>query len=150
MDHDRFDDLTRALATTTTRRQFLKTLAGGVAGGLLAFLGVGEAAANDNDNDDCKRNGKKCKKNKQCCSGNCQDGRCAAACSPGQVRLSNGTCVTPCGGGCDATHCACGICYCLRNLCGAGETATTCSSDTDCPRGQFCNPGDGHCAAVTC
>jgi hypothetical protein len=45
MDPHRFDDLTRALATTPSRRQFLKTLAGGAAGGLLAFLGVGEAAA---------------------------------------------------------------------------------------------------------
>ena len=35
MDHDRFDDLTRVLATTTSRRQFLKLLGGGLLAGLL-------------------------------------------------------------------------------------------------------------------
>jgi len=73
MDPHPFDDLTRALATTASRRQFLKTLAGGAAGGLLAFLSIGEAAA-----DPCKRNGKPCKKHSQCCSGNCANGTCAA------------------------------------------------------------------------
>src|SRR5690242_92327 len=78
MDHDRFDDLTRALATTRSRRQFLKTLAGGAAGGLLALLGVGEAVADDL----CKPLGKKCKKSKQCCSGNCTGGICVVATCP--------------------------------------------------------------------
>ena len=47
MNHDRLDDLTRTLATTTTRRSFLKTLAGGAAGALLASFGVGKVAAKD-------------------------------------------------------------------------------------------------------
>ena len=72
MDHDRFDDLTRALATTRSRRQFLKTLAGGATGGLLALLGVGAAAADDT----CKPVGKKCNKDGQCCSGLCTDRVC--------------------------------------------------------------------------
>jgi hypothetical protein len=45
MNDNRFDDLTRALVTTTSRRQFLKTLAGSAAGCLLVACGSGEAAA---------------------------------------------------------------------------------------------------------
>src|SRR5206468_379691 len=45
MDHDRFDALTRALATTTTRRQFLKTLAATTLGGLLGLSGLGTSLA---------------------------------------------------------------------------------------------------------
>ena len=78
MDQDRFDDLTRALASTTSRRTVLKTLAGSAAGGLLALLGVHEAAADDT----CKPTGKKCRKGAQCCSGNCEAGVCAPACTP--------------------------------------------------------------------
>ena len=63
MDHDCFDDLTRTLTTSMSRRQALKLLGGSLAGGLLAFLGVGEAAADDT----CKRNGKTCKNDDQCC-----------------------------------------------------------------------------------
>ena len=73
MDQDRFENLTRALATATTRRQALKTLAGGAAGGLLALLGMGEASAAG-----CQKTGKKCKAHKECCSGNCVNGVCCA------------------------------------------------------------------------
>jgi hypothetical protein len=78
MDYNRFDDLTRTLATTTSRRGFLKTLAGGAAGGMLALLGIGEAAAKD-----CTKTGKKCKDNKECCSGLCSNGTCVSCLPPG-------------------------------------------------------------------
>ena len=76
MDQDRFDDLARTLASTTSRRTVLKSLAGGAAGGLLALLGVGEAAA---DPAGCKRNGQKWKEPSQCCSGTCANGTCVVA-----------------------------------------------------------------------
>ncbi len=41
MRHDRFDDLTKALARGVSRRDALKLLGGSAAGGLLALLGVG-------------------------------------------------------------------------------------------------------------
>jgi hypothetical protein len=188
MDH--FDEWTKTLARSTSRRDALKTLAGGTVGGLLALLGVGEAAAAD-----CKRNGKACKKNSHCCSGNCasgtcaplcpsppactntcpcpsgqtcvngtccnnanvcgsvccaacstcQDGSCVSSCDSGKVCLSNGTCATPCAsanGFCDGNRCGCGGCLCDRLLCGGAQTDTPCSSDNDCPSGQFC---DGIC-----
>ncbi len=87
MDHNRFDDLTRALAQGTSRRQALRLLGGSLAGGLLAALGVGQVAAEDT----CKPNGKKCRKDAQCCSKNCVDGTCAA-CPAGRT-LCDGECV---------------------------------------------------------
>jgi hypothetical protein len=156
MDQDRFDNLTRALARGTSRRQALKLLGGSLAGGLLSFLGVGDAAA-----DDCKRNGKACKKNKQCCSGNCADGFCAplcppcdacstcsggtcvSRCGPGQDCLGNGTCATPCTTNVDCPGCtACapdvsGVNYCANNT----PDIVICTSDSTCPEGQFCGQG---------
>ena len=101
MDGRRFDDLTRSVAT---RRSVVKSLAGGVAGGLLALVGRGHVAA-----DGCKAAGKRCKKGSQCCSGVCEpesDSRstahsesvCAAACAHGQVSDGAGgcTCAAPC------------------------------------------------------
>ena len=54
MDHNRFDDLTRAMAVAPSRRQFVKTVLGGIAGGLLASLGLGQAQAGGGNNDCAK------------------------------------------------------------------------------------------------
>jgi len=96
LDHDRFDDLARTLATGTSRRQALKLLGGSLTGGLLAALGVGTAVA-----DECKRNGKPCKKDSQCCSGTCPNGtqvplgqRYSCVCTNGEVQY------------CDAAGCS--------------------------------------------
>jgi hypothetical protein len=131
MDHERFDDLTRALATSTSRRQFLKTLAGGAAGGLLALLGIGEAAADDT----CKPNGKKCRKNAQCCSNNCVSGTCAA-CPSGQ-RLCNGSCI-PQNDCCTNADCA------SDQICQNGTCVTPCTAN-----GGICG-GDGDCCSGNC
>ncbi len=78
MDHSRFDDLTRALATTHSRRQFLKTFAAGAAGGLLAALGGGQAAAKP-----CKKLGKRCSTYLDCCSGVCHHNTCTSCLTAG-------------------------------------------------------------------
>ena len=44
MANDRFDDLARGFASGMSRRQALKLLGGSLAGGWLAFLGVGTFA----------------------------------------------------------------------------------------------------------
>jgi hypothetical protein len=49
-DGRRFDELSRALATSASRRSVVKRLAGGIAGGLLGLLGVAPARAQDEDN----------------------------------------------------------------------------------------------------
>ena len=51
MDGHRFDDLTRSLATSATRRQTVRLMAGGAAAGLLAVLGAGRATAKCKEDD---------------------------------------------------------------------------------------------------
>ena len=45
MDHERFDNLTRTLATHTSRRQVLKLLGGSIAGAVFAAFGGSTAQA---------------------------------------------------------------------------------------------------------
>jgi hypothetical protein len=100
MASSKFDELTRALATSTSRRQTLKTICASVLGGALAFGGLGTALAakggckctTDADCDppkvaqksacdthtcqnyvcSCRSSGTgKCSQDKECCSGSC-------------------------------------------------------------------------------
>ena len=85
----------------------------------------------------CLANGSTCSGNGACCSGICCQGTC---CASGQVCLSNGTCATPCATGCAG----CGGCfvdvngesYCAFTL--STFPPTSCTTDSQCPRGQFC------------
>jgi hypothetical protein len=71
-----FDDLARGLADgSLTRGKALRLMGAAVVGGTLGSLGMGEASA---DPIGCKRNGKTCTRNTQCCSGNCSGGTCQA------------------------------------------------------------------------
>jgi hypothetical protein len=95
---------------------------------LLTFIhpstqkGIGEAAADNL----CKPTGKKCNKDKQCCSVNCVNGTCAA-CPSGQV-LCNGSCVS--------------------NSCPTGQTFNSSTCQCECPSGQvLCN---GSCVSNNC
>jgi hypothetical protein len=76
-DHS-FDELTRGLARgTLSRGKAIRLMGAALLGGTLTSFGIGEAGA---DPIGCKRNGKKCKKDTQCCSGNCvsaPSGTCA-------------------------------------------------------------------------
>jgi Dickkopf N-terminal cysteine-rich region len=77
-----FDNLLRSMAAGTSRRTALRTLGAGAAGGFLALMGVSGSAA-DGGRDDCKRAGKACKKDLQCCSGMCVNGVCLSGpCEP--------------------------------------------------------------------
>jgi hypothetical protein len=105
MDHDRFDDLTRWLASGASRRAAVQTLVAGAFAIGLSRLGVAEVAAK------CVKPGKKCKKKhgkkKKCCGGakckgkkcKCTGGRLACGktcCPPGQMCVG-GQCVTGAG-----------------------------------------------------
>jgi hypothetical protein len=69
-----FDDLARGLADgSITRGKALRLMGAAVAGGALGSLDIGEASA---DPPGCKRNGKHCTRNEQCCSGSCASGSC--------------------------------------------------------------------------
>lgn len=78
MDLGRFNDVAREIAVGASRRQALKLLGSGIAGGFLALSGVKQAEAAD-----CTRAGKKCQKSKECCAGlACMNGRCVTAAGP--------------------------------------------------------------------
>jgi hypothetical protein len=65
LDHTRFDDLTRLLASDASRRSIVCGLGAAALGFSLGIATVREVAAG-------KKNGKRCKKAKDCCSGTCQ------------------------------------------------------------------------------
>jgi hypothetical protein len=190
-----FDDLTRGLADgSLTRGKALRLMGAALLGGALGSVGIGEASA---DPPGCKRNGKTCTRNEQCCSrhcsgGSCQEqttttttsttststttpmcipdgGSCAAgepccsgtcnptsgtcadsSCPSGRVLLSNGTCAIACTAENSAQTCVGGCLvgctpstdssspgesgYCVSG----GGSATACTSNGDCPTGEFC------------
>jgi hypothetical protein len=65
MEPSQFDELTKALATATSRRQAIKAIAATTHGSVLGLAGVGTALAK------CKQDGEKCRHDHQCCSGSC-------------------------------------------------------------------------------
>lgn len=69
MQNQQFDDLMRSAAQARTRRGMLRALGGSVLGAGLTWRGSGEATAA------CKKPGKKCDKNKDCCNKKCKGGR---------------------------------------------------------------------------
>ena len=103
-----FDDLARGLADgSVTRGKALRLMGAALVGGTLASLGIGGVAGADPPG--CKRNGKHCKRDKQCCSGECS---------------SSGTCVggVGCLRGCDDCtdhfQCCSGLCELPEGVCG--------------------------------
>jgi hypothetical protein len=139
-----FDDLARGLASgDMSRRRAIGLMGAALVEGALASLGIGEAAA-----DQCKRNGKACKKDKQCCSGNCEGGTCAPACVPTDSQ------------GCTADgECCSGSALCIDGPCLEPKTACTCTCldgaitgccGAGCPNvcGDFCADHGGLISAA--
>ena len=95
-----FDELTRGLASgSISRGRALRLMGAALVGGTLGSLG-GVAAADD----ECKPLNKKCRKNHQCCSGNCDTTSRTCACqSNGGPCASNSQC---CSGNCAGGTCA--------------------------------------------
>jgi len=122
-----FDDLARGLADgSITRGKALRLMGAAVVGGTLGSLGTGGVAGAAPK---CKPAGKHCKRDTQCCSGNCSGGICAS-CPAGQELCNNGSCAS--------TSCSQGHIF----------SPFTCSCIPqcipDCPFGCFCEDlGDG-------
>ena len=138
-----FDKLVRGLADgTLTRGKALRLMGAALVGGALGSLGIGGEAGADPPG--CKRNGKNCTRNEQCCSENCASGKCASACPDGRVLLCNGTCARTCTSDADCTGCnfVCGTeagSDPSRSLCSnVTDFAAPCETSCDCPSGQFC------------
>jgi hypothetical protein len=168
-----FDELASGLASgSISRGKALRLMGAALVGGTLGSLGIGEAAADDL----CKPEGKKCRKDKQCCSGKCEGRTCAAGCVSDGGTCANGSeccsgkcksstcvasCIPPSAISCDPVNresCPGGIvggCVCVGEAdsgvgyCSTAGSSMPCSTSCDCPAGQFCQPfGDGNLCAV--
>jgi hypothetical protein len=127
-----FDELASGLASgSISRGRALRLIGAALVGGTLASLGIREAAA---DPPGCKRNGKHCKNDEQCCSRNCEGGKCAAAClsNGGTCTANDQCCSRRCAGGMCAEPCPAGTVLLCNGTC-----AKTCTSDADCTGCRF-------------
>lgn len=135
MDEQRFDHLARTFAQSSSRRSVLKGILGGAAGGVLALLGQGGAAAAPGGNGNGNGNGGG--------GGTSKKPDCCPASAP---RLCDTQCVdvdtdpNNCGG-CGQT-CASGVC--ANGVCGTGCRPGTTQSCYDGPSGTL---GVGICQA---
>ena len=146
MSDEKLDELSKALATTTSRRQMLKVLAATAAGGALTLVGAREAGAAR-----CRRVGQPCRANFECCDFFCppDTGRCA--CRPGE-NLCSKTALHPVRPGSDirpgrasasvpgGRRSAARVLLGDEECCPGGYYGPTC-----CPPGEICCPG-GFCS----
>jgi len=147
MEPSQFDELTKSLATPTSRRQALKTLAATTFGGLFALRGLGTVFAKKqcppgltncggkcvdtkNDPNNCGVCGTKCK------SGLCVNGLC---CPPGAVKCGNSCCSFTCCGGktCVDTKNDINNCGSCGNVC-SGRSCCNSSCCPACCRNDVC------------
>lgn len=124
MDHNRFDDLTRTLATSTSRRQALKLFGGG----LLAALVPGSALAKGGGNSACAK----------FCNSVYPPGRERAKCISDAAKGE--CCIKP-----NPLSSYAPTCYNIRLTCNAGET--TLSADCE---DVFGNPISTSIVVNTC
>ena len=143
MQPSNFDELTKALAATRSRRHALKLIVTTSVGGLLGLTSISTVFGKRGPK--CHRNGLGCDRDNDCCSGYCNPhGKCAVP-----------PCV-PAGGNCSTVNncCSPGIC-CNGVCCGSGQTCvnnttccatanvcgtTCCSSGRTCVNGSCCTP----------
>jgi hypothetical protein len=134
----RFDDLTKELAAAKSRRQALRILAAGAAGGMLSLFGPRQAAADHNAQ--CRDLGDNCRSNAECCGGGvCVDFHCV--CPRGTVACQD-QCVPVCT---PSTN------PCRRNV--LNPNTCRCESQpvdgAPCSTGRFCD-ATGICRGGTC
>jgi hypothetical protein len=186
MDGSRFDDLARLLAKKQNRRSSLRVMTAsalGVAG--LGWFSAdakddkkdkkdkkhGDVTTNDGSGDDhdnrgdCARDGKKCQKGRDCCSGHCCNGTCQTCCADADCPTPNDLCKkAACAGGrCTAVVavvCTAGDRCHLTGTCDPttgqctnppAPAGTACDDGNMCTRNDFCD-GAGGCAgtSITC
>jgi hypothetical protein len=147
-----FDELARGLASgTLSRGKALRLMGAALVGGALASLPRVALA----DDDDCRGFGRRCRRDRQCCSKNFvrrgDDKVCG--CPEGKSRCG-GRCVTDCTGGTlNPQTCQCGcpsgqvLCNgnCVSTSCPTGQTLNTTTCQCECPSGTV-TLSNGTCA----
>ncbi len=122
MDQSTFDDLARSLATTRSRRDVLKRLVAGAAGGAVLATGFARSIKPASAQQ-CTPDDGACTHGSDCCSGSCDDS--------GYCYTPDTTCIE------DGGLCQAGL-YCCSGL--------DCAPDGHCPTSD-CTPDDGACAS---
>jgi len=74
MNPRNFDELTKTLATSTSRRQALKTLFASAVAGVFGLGQIDAVLAEPERR--CHPDGEHCRRDRDCCSRNCRRGRC--------------------------------------------------------------------------
>ena len=152
-----FDELARGLADgSITRGKALRLMGAALVGGTLGSLGIGEAAG---DPPGCKRIGKHCTRDPQCCgslvcvSGTCQTPTTTTTDTPttSTTDTPSTTTSTPCrptGSVCtDLSQCC--TAHCVNEKCCIPEDTSAfgfCDTDADCCSGLECI--DGICIPI--
>ncbi len=168
MDDQRFDAITKALATGTSRRAVIRRL-GAAFGGALGLGAAGGLAAPKGDKPTkCYGGGSQCTNGKQCCSGTCTNRQCTPEVSPTFCAAgSTRSCYSGPAGTAGTGVCRAGLETCVADGSGYGPcvgqvlpTAEVCDGlDNDCDGvvdggnpggGASCSTGLlGICAAGT-
>ena len=153
MGPSKFDELTKLLATSTSRRQALKAITATTIGGVLSLGGIGTAFGASK----CHRAGLGCDTDSNCCSGLCQNGKCVClglqqpcsspnqCCDTGQGKTtcafdeaSTGVvCCNMPGGSCSTGVDCCGVfLVCSNGTCACPPTDVICVYDFECCNGM--------------
>jgi hypothetical protein len=151
MDICRFDNLTRMVAGLKDRRAALREMTGaGLALATLARADLGLATEDDILVEGCRLSGEKCKKNHQCCSGDCRGRKKKKRNKDGKKRKRReGEC--RCRGEGDSckkdSACCRGYCKKSENRCRCVPENGICARDQDCCRGRCRsdNKGNKYC-----
>jgi hypothetical protein len=161
MSDDRFDELSKALATSVSRGRALKAFALAGAGGVLSLIGAGSASARQ-----CRDVGSSCRSNAECCDRFCdtntfkcacpsgtnlcpRSNACLPACQPPFV-FNAATCACECPAGTQA----CGTTCCATNAtcCAAASSSICCPSGLTCCSGTSfatcCSPSAPRCCVA--
>ena len=144
MDGHQFDDLTRTLASGTSRRRVLKGIGGAAAAGAFTLLGMKRSDAAPR----CRELGKPCQSDAQCCDRACTNFKCA--CPVGSTACNN-VCLVDTTFLTDEGNCGgCGIACSAGETCCNGVCQATETDETNCGTcGRVCIPG-AVCAGGEC
>lgn len=165
MDADRFDALTHALASRTTRRISLTALSSLALGGLLLKTSdVGAKKRKKKCKSGQKKCGQRCIPASDCCGGCGEQTCCTGSCANLQTDGKNcGACGEACASNvCLNGNCKCNGqaqcpsgCFCALNaasatVCVGGLTATACTADADCASGVCRQTAGGNFCGEPC